>query len=75
MKRHIYQFIQYLAASIFIGLSVYGLITFMGGEVHSKIPFRDSLLLGLGAVACIVVVVVMGGILDRIVARDHEGGE
>ncbi|GBE14874.1 hypothetical protein BMS3Abin14_00926 [bacterium BMS3Abin14] len=69
MKKHIYQFIQYLAASVFIGLSVYGVIIFMGGEVHTKLPFWTSMLLGLGAIVCIAVVVVMGGILDRIMAQ------
>ncbi len=72
LKRHIYQFIQYLAASVFIGLSVYGLIIFMGGEIHTRLPFWTSLLLGLGAIVCIVIVVIMGGILDRIMAREHE---
>jgi hypothetical protein len=78
MKRKLYQFIQHLAASTFIGLSVYGLIIFMGGEVNKHLPFWTSLSLGLGAVVCIAVVVYMGGILDRMAveqAAEEEGQE
>lgn len=73
MKRTFYQFIQHLAAAIFIGISVYGIIIYMGGKVNEKVPVATSLLLGLGAVACIVVIVVMGGVLDRIMAKEGKG--
>lgn len=66
MKKSIYQFIQHLAASVFIGLSVYGFIIFMGGEVNKHIPFWTSLMLGFAAVLCVVVVVFMGGVIDKM---------
>ena len=70
MKRAIYQFIQLLAASTFIGISVYGIMVYMGGSVNVKIPVATSLLLGLGAATCIVIIVFMGGVLDRIMAQE-----
>jgi hypothetical protein len=73
LKRAIYQFVQYLAASTFIGISVYGIIVYMGGNVNEKVPVATSLLLGLGAVVCIVIIVVMGGVLDRIMAQEGKG--
>ncbi len=69
MKKNIYQFIQHLAASAFIGLSVYGFIIFMGGEVNERLPFWTSISLGMGAIVCGGVVVYMGGIIDRMTAE------
>lgn len=68
MKKTFYQFIQHLAASVFIGLSVYGLIIFMGAEQNKRLPFWTSISLGLGALVCCVVAVYMGSILDRMAA-------
>ena len=65
MKKSILQLIQHLAASIFIGIAVYGAIIYYGGEIQKKIPVKESLLLGLGAVICVIVVVVVGGLQDR----------
>ncbi len=76
LKKTIYQFVQYLAASTFIGISVYGIISsdffvvYMGWDANEKVPVATSLLLGLGAVTCIVVIVVLGGVLDRIMAQE-----
>ena len=75
MKRRLLQFVQHLAASVFIGISVYGVIIYYGGEIQKKIPVTESLLLGFGAVVCIVVLVVVGGIDDRIAARDDINGD
>ena len=75
MKRRLLQFVQHLAASIFIGISVYGVIIYYGGEMEKKIPVTESLLLGLGAVVCIVVVVVLGGIDDRMAAMGDINGD
>ena len=75
MKRRLLQFVQHLAGSIFIGISVYGAIMYYGGEIEKRIPVTESLLLGLGAVVCIVVVVVAGGIEDRIAAMDDINGD
>jgi len=66
MKRGLLQFLQHLAASVFIGIAVYGAIIYWGGETQKKIPAAESLLLGLGAILCIVLVVGIGGLLDRI---------
>jgi len=70
LKKTIYQLIQMIAASIFIGISVYGIMIFWGGVINEKIPAATSLLLGLGAVVCIIIIVFMGGVLDRIMAQE-----
>ncbi|MDF1525980.1 MAG: hypothetical protein RRA15_03650 [bacterium] len=75
MKRRLLQFVQHLAASVFIGISVYGVIIYYGGEIQKKIPVTESLLLGFGAVVCIVVLVVVGGIDDRMAAMDDINGD
>ncbi len=69
MKRSTCQFIFHLAASIFVGLSVYGFITLLGGEVNTHLPFWTSLSLGMVAIVCGGVVVYMGGIIDRMAAE------
>lgn len=66
------QFIQHLAASIFIGISVYGAIIYYGGEIRKKIPVKESLLLGLGAVICVIVVVLIGGLQDKLAASQED---
>ena len=75
MKRRFLQFLQHLAASVFIGISVYGAISYWGGETQKRIPGAESLLLGLGAVVCVVIVVVLGGIDDRMAAMDDINGD
>ncbi len=69
MKKSFYQFIQHLAASVFTGVSAYGIIIFMGGKVNVRLPLWTSLSLGLIAIVCCVVVVFMGGIVDRMAAE------
>lgn len=66
IKRVFLLFIQNLAASIFIGISVYGAINYWGGEAERKISVAVSLLLGLGAVVCVVIVVAIGGHQDKM---------
>lgn len=73
MKKNIYQFVQHLAAATFIGLSVYGIIIYMGGKINEQLPAATSLLLGLGAVTCIVIIVVMGGVIDRMMEQEEKG--
>jgi formate/nitrite transporter FocA (FNT family) len=73
LKKTLYQFIQHLAAGTFIGISVYGIIIYMGGKINEKVPAATSLLLGLGAVMCIIIIVVMGGVLDRIMEQEENG--
>jgi len=70
MKKGFLEFIQVLAFSIFIGISVYGAVIYWGGEIQEKIPAASSLLLGLAAVICILVIVIIGGVLDNISAAD-----
>ena len=72
MKRGLIQFIQHLAASVFIGIAVYGAIIYWGGETQSKIPMALSLLLGIGAVVCIAIVVAIGGLQDRMADSDKD---
>ncbi len=75
MKKVLLEFIQILAFSIFIGIAVYGAIIYWGGETNEKIPPLTSLLLGLGAVICIIVIVIIGGFLDRVASSSKEGSE
>ena len=69
MKRGVLQFIQNLAASVFIGIAVYGLIIFFGGEMQRRVPAWKSLILGFTAVVCIAVIVVVGGLIDKQASR------
>ena len=66
MKRWLLEFIQIAAASIFAGIAIYGAILYWGGETRKKIPVSSSLLLGLGAVVCLIVIVATGQFLDKI---------
>ena len=69
MKKSLLQFIQNLAASVFIGIAVYGAIICYGGETQKRIPVKESLFLGLGAVICIIVVVGIGGLQDKLARK------
>lgn len=75
MKKGLLFLLQNLAASIFIGISVYGAIIYFGGEAQKKIPVKESLLLGLGAVVCVFAVVAIGGLLDKIASAGEAGKE
>lgn len=70
LKKHALQFLQNLAASVFIGIAVYGVIIYWGGETNQKIPVTQSLLLGCLAVICIGVIVFTGGVQDKIARRE-----
>ena len=72
VKRGLLLFIQNLAAAVFIGISVYGVVIYWGGEIDQKIPAGQSLLLGLLAVICVGVIVYVGGLQDRIAHRDDK---
>jgi hypothetical protein len=65
VKHLILQLIQRLAIAVFIGISVYGIFIYYGGEIQKRIPGKTALLLGFTAVLCVVVIVVLGGIIDR----------
>jgi hypothetical protein len=73
MKRYLLEFIQMLAGSAFVGISLYGIFIYWAGETQEKIPASQSLLLGLGAVICIIVFVTIGGLLDRIAEARQAG--
>jgi len=75
MKRVFLEFLQMLAASAFVGISLYGIFIYWGGETQEKIPASKSLLLGLGAVICIIVFVTIGGLLDKIADAKQAGNE
>ncbi len=68
MKRRVLEFIQMLAMSIFIGIAVYGVVIYWGGEVSQKLPPLKSFLLGMSSVVCVVVFVYLGGVLDKMAA-------
>jgi hypothetical protein len=70
VKRGLLVFVQNLAASIFIGVSAYGVIIYWGAETSQKVPMGQSLLLGFLAVICVGVIVYIGGLQDRIAHRD-----
>ncbi|MDF1534876.1 MAG: hypothetical protein P1S46_00050 [bacterium] len=69
LKRGSLQFLQNLAASVFIGIAVYGAIIYWGGETNQKVPMWESLSLGALAVICVWVLVYIGGVQDRMAAR------
>lgn len=72
VKRGLLQFTWTIAASVFIGIAVYGVIMYWGGETSQKIPAGQSLLLGLLAVICVGVFVYIGGLQDRIAHQDDQ---
>ena len=73
VKRLLLEFIQMLAASAFVGISLFGVFIYWGGEIQEKIPATRSLLLGLGAVICILIFITIGGLLDRIAMASEKG--
>ena len=72
-KRLLLEFIQMLAGSAFVGISLYGVFIYWGGEIQEKIPASQSLLLGLGAVICIIIFIAIGDLLDRIAMASEKG--
>jgi hypothetical protein len=75
MKKVSLELLQVLAGSAFVGISLYGIFMYWGGETQEKIPASQSLLLGLAAVICITVFVMIGGILDKIAASSVDTSE
>ena len=75
MKRVLLEILQVLAGSAFVGISLYGVFMYWGGETQEKIPASQSLLLGLAAVICITVFVMIGGLLDKIAEARQAGNE
>ncbi len=75
MKRVLLEFLQMLTASTFVGISLYGVFIYWGGEIQEKIPASKSLLLGLVAVICIIAFVMIGGLLDKIASSRVDTSE
>jgi uncharacterized membrane protein len=73
MKKVSLELLQVLAGSAFVGISLYGIFMYWGGETQEKIPASQSLLLGLAAVICITIFVMIGGLLDEIAAAGQAG--
>ena len=71
MKRHIIHILQSAAFAVFAGICIYGILIFQSGERSQKLPFWESLLMGLGAVVAATLILVLGGIQDRL-AQDEE---
>jgi hypothetical protein len=61
---------QGLAVTVFAAIAIYGIIIYWGGEMSEKLPHAESLTMGLIAVACLVVIVASGGLLDRLAHQD-----
>lgn len=73
MKKVLLELLQMLSTSAFAGISLYGIFMYWGGETQEKIPASRSLLLGLGAVICVIVFITVGGLLDRIADARQAG--
>ena len=70
MKKGILEVLQVLAFSAFIGIAAYGALIYWGGEAREKIPVSSSLLLGSGAVICIIAIMIIGSALDKMATED-----
>lgn len=75
MKKVLLELLQVLAGSAFVGISLYGIFMYWGGETQEKIPASQSLLLGLVAVICIFVFITIGGLLDEMAVSGEGGSE
>jgi hypothetical protein len=75
MKKLVLELTQVLAGSGFAGISLYGVFIYWGGETQEKIPVSKSLLLGLGAVICIIAFVVIGDLRDKLALAGEAGKE
>ena len=64
--------VQNLAFSVFVGIAVYGIILYYGGELKERIPAGLSLFLGFTAVISVVVIVLVGGLIDKEAIVDEE---
>ncbi len=72
-KRIIVQFLLNLAASVFIGISVYGIIIYWD-QPKSVSPLM-SVGLGILALLCVFLIMYLGSTLDKldtIISRDNK---
>ena len=72
-KRIIVQFLLNLAASVFIGISVYGIIIYWD-QPKSVSPLM-SVGLGVLALLCVFLIMYLGSTLDKldtIISRDNK---
>lgn len=74
MKKTFLQILQNLAVGVFVGISAFGILTyFFTGDEANAIPAGRSILLGVIAFGSMVLVVVLGGMIDREAARGAVG--
>lgn len=64
------QFILSTAAGFFICIAIYGAFIYYGGEKMEGFPNTESYKLGAIAVLSIVVMIITGGLLDRVAADE-----
>lgn len=73
VRKTVLKVFQSLAIGVFVGISAFGILTyFFGGDEANPLPARQSILLGLSAFLVMVVIVVLGGMIDREEARDAD---
>lgn len=76
MRKTVLQVAQNIAIGAFVGLSAYGILTYVfGGDEASPMPPSRSILLGLIAFGCMALIVVLGGLIDRESARGSGKGK
>jgi hypothetical protein len=76
MKRVFVQFFLHLTASVFIGISVYGIIVYWD-EARNVSPLF-SVVLGLVALCCVFLIMYLGTTLDKLdseISRGKEKGD
>ena len=74
MKRKTFlQVVQSLAIGLFVGISAFGILTyFFGGDEANPMPAKQSVLLGLAAFGIMVLIVILGGMIDRETAKKND---
>jgi len=70
------QIIQSLAIGVFVGLSAFGILTYLfGGDEANPLTAQKSILLGLIAFGTMALIVILGGMIDKEAAKDGDPGK